>query len=177
MANLDSDIDTETDEDASVALESKLSKKKLMFILLPALIIIASIGFYYKAHSDKDNAIPLNYSIIQNNSEDASSAYTILYDLPEIEVRLQTIAPPPQLLRIKINIELSGVENIPTIDALVAKLSDVILTHTSGLTTEEVNSSEGLYWLKKELLYRINLITAPIKITNLNFKNFEIVKG
>lgn len=175
MANLDSDIDT--DEEASVALDSKLSKKKLMFILLPALIIIASIGFYYKARNDKENAAPLNYSIIQNTGEDAVSAYTILYDLPEIEVRLQTATPPQQLLRIKINIELSGVENIPTIDALVAKLSDAVLAHTSGLNAEEVNNSEGLYWLKRELLYRINLITAPIKITNLNFKNFEIVKG
>ena len=177
MANLDSDMDTDTNEDASVALESKLSKKKLMFILLPALIIIASIGFYYKARSDKENSAPLNYSIIQNTGEDAATAYAILYDLPEIEVRLQTVAPPQQLLRIKINIELSDVENVPTIDALIAKLSDAVLTHTSGLTAEEVNSSEGLYWLKRELLYRINLITAPIKITNLNFKNFEIIKG
>ena len=177
MANQNSDIDTDMDDDASVALESKLSKKKLMFILLPALVIIASIGFYYKARSDKENATPLNYSIIQNTGEDAISAYTILYDLPEIEVRLQTTSTQQHLLRIQVNIELSNVENVPTIDALVAKLSDAILAHTSGLTVEEANSSEGLYWLKQELLYRINLITAPIKITNLNFKNFEIIKG
>ena len=29
------------------------------------------------------------------------------------------------------------------------------------------------YWLKEELLYRINLIVSPVVVTNLNFKTFN----
>ncbi len=178
MANLNNGLDTDIDDESSVALgDSKLNKKKLLVILLPALIVIAIVGFYYKAHNDKKNSIPTHYSIVQNTNEDEDTDYTILYDLPEIEVRLRSEDKKNQILRTKINIELSGIDNIPTIDALTPKLSDAIISHIVGLSVEEISGAEGLYWLKKELLYRFNLITTPVKITNLNFKNFEVIKG
>lgn len=178
MAALDNDLDADMNEETSASLEeSKLNKKKLMFILVPALVIIASIGFYYKSHNDKNKNSPVNYSIIQHNNEDSSSPYTILYDLPEVEVKLQSDTAQPQILRVKINIELSNMDSIPTIDALTAKLSDAVISHVNSLSIEDVQGSEGLYWLRKELLYRLNLITSPIKINNLNFKNFEIING
>ena len=68
-------------------------------------------------------------------------------------------------------------EDISTIEALTSKLTDAIIAHTIELRPEEINDSEGLYWLREELLYRMNLISAPIKISNLNFKSFEIVQG
>ncbi len=178
MVDLDNDLDTDINEETSASLgESKLNKRKLMFILVPALIIIASIGFYYKSYSDKNSNSPINYSIIQHNNEDSSTPYTILYDLPEVEVQLQSDTSLSQTLRVKINIELSHMDSIPTIDTLTTKLSDAIISHVNSLSAEDVNGSEGLYWLRKELLYRFNLITSPIKITNLNFKNFEIING
>ena len=95
MANLGNNLDEDIGEEPSETLgEYKLNKKKLMLILLPALIIIASIGFYYKSQNKKNNTAPINYSIIEHSGEDATSSYTILYDLPEIEVRIPSIVPP-----------------------------------------------------------------------------------
>ena len=39
---------------------------------------------------------------------------------------------------------------------------------------EEIETAQGLYWLKEDLLYRINLVTKPLKISNINIKMFEI---
>ena len=74
----------------------------------------------------------------------------------------------------KISVELSRVEDVAAIEAMVSRLTDIIIAHTIELTPDEVSGSNGLYWLKEELLYRMNLVAAPIKITNINFKNFEI---
>ncbi len=178
MVNTNNEFDTDIDgEEAANIDTAKLNKKKLMIFLLPALIVIAIVGFYYKSRNDKENSKPTHYSIVEHTNEDSSSSYTILYDLPEVEVRIQNNIGQAQILRLKLNIELSTMESIPVIDSLTAKLSDAIISHIISLTTEELSGSEGLYWLRKELLYRLNLISSPIKITNLNFKNIEIIKG
>ena len=49
-----------------------------------------------------------------------------------------------------------------------------LLADAYELTEEEISGASGLYWLKEELLYRINLLIAPIRVNNINFKNFEI---
>ena len=67
-------------------------------------------------------------------------------------------------------------EDIKTIEILTPKINDVVLSHIIELSPEEVQGSTGLYWLKEELLYRLNLVTAPIKINNLNIRSLEIQK-
>ena len=77
---------------------------------------------------------------------------------------------------LKLNLELSGIENVKTIEVLSPKIKDAVIAHTIELSPDEISGASGLYWLKEELLYRINLITAPVKINNLNFTTFEIQK-
>ena len=55
-----------------------------------------------------------------------------------------------------------------------SKINDIIIAHLVELSPAEITDSEGFYWLKEELLYRVNLVTDPIKINSINFKNFEI---
>ena len=42
------------------------------------------------------------------------------------------------------------------------------------MSPEEVSGAEGIYALKSELLYRINLMVAPIKVSNINIKDLDI---
>ena len=177
MAKIDNELDTDMDDDSTSLRDSRLSKKKLMIILIPILAIIGIVGFYYKSTSDKKSDAPLNYSIVQRQNEDNKTSYTILYDLPEQEIRLRGSDDNSQILRIHLSIELSDIKDIPTIDGLLSKFSDTIISHVIGLSPEEINGSESIYWLRKELLYRMNLLAAPVVITNINFKNFELLKG
>lgn len=90
---------------------------------------------------------------------------------------MRNVPGKDQVVKIKLSIELSKMEDITIIEALSAKLTDAVIAHTIELMPEEIDGSEGIYWLREELLYRMNLIAAPVKISNLNFKNFEIVRG
>ena len=69
---------------------------------------------------------------------------------------------------------MSAVEDIKTVEALLPRINDTLLAHITELTPEEISGSDGLYNLKEELLFRINLLTDPVKVSNLNFKSFDI---
>ena len=145
-------------------------RKKLMLLLLPLLVVIGlSVGIYF-AINKKYDSLSGNYHIIQYD-KDASAGTTVFYDLPELKTSVQG-----HELRLKINLELSSIEDLQVIQALTAKLTDAIINHTIELTFEEISGSSGLYWLKEELLYRFNLVATPVKIKNINFSIFELQK-
>ena len=180
MANLDDNIENGFDGDDDItAPGSKLSRKKLLLIVVPVVAAIGIFGFYYTSQKSQKDQAPANYSIVRHAAENGkeTDSYTIFYDLPEVDVRLSNVPGKDQVVKIKLSIELSKMEDITIIEALSAKLTDAVIAHTVELMPEEIDGSEGIYWLREELLYRMNLIAAPVKISNLNFQNFEIVRG
>lgn len=177
MTDFDDDLDKMDDNNAS----SKISKKKILVFLLPILIVIGiAVGMYHIFGSKDQETAGMSYSVMEKSNEENGNAkkqLLIFYDLPEISVRVKTPDGSKQTAYIKISIELSQMEDIKAIETLLPRLNDIIISHTSELTSDEIGGANGLYWLKEELLHRINLVTAPIKVENLNFKNFEIKKN
>ena len=99
----------------------------------------------------------------------------VFYDLPEITVGLKSYNKKERpRLSTRISLELNRVEDVKTIETLIPRIRDAVLGHTIELNVEDVKNANGLYWLKEELLYRINLLVYPIKVNSLNFKTFEI---
>ena len=147
-------------------------RKRLMLLLLPLLVIIGmSVGIFFALNKDYDS-LKGTYHIIQYN-KDTEDGTTVFYDLPELKTSIRGEDRSHEL-RLKINLELSSVDDIAIIQALTPKLNDAVISHTIELTFDEVAGSKGLYWLKEELFYRFNLITSPLKIKNINFSIFEL---
>lgn len=170
MTNQDNDFDSEDDEKN----EEKVSRKKVLLYLVPVLVVIGlAVGLHYIFNKERSGNI--NYSVVTTpGEEDGSPAgITVFYDLPEINARLKSPGKG-KVATLKINLELSNVEDARQIDAFLPRINDAILSHTIELTEEEISGASGLYWLKEELLYRINLLIAPIRVNNINFKNFEL---
>lgn len=174
MTGFEDEIDDPNDENGRKAV----SKRKVLLFLLPLLIVIGvSVGLYHTFGNSLKDVPGLSYSVVEKQElvdGKNENKTLVFYDLPEISSRIRTGDGRKEIVKIKISIELSRVEDIKTIEGLLPKLSDIIINHTSELTSDEINGANGLYWLKEELLYRINLVTAPIKIENLNFKAFEV---
>lgn len=168
MLDQEDDIDNEDE----LNQPKQLSRKKMLIFLLPVLIVIGlSVGLYYAFNRDYHTA-QATYKVVKQSS-DEGDGITVLYDLPEFTANLRTEGPDKQTLHIRLNLELSNIEDIKTIELLSPKINDVVLTHIIELTPEEIEGSSGLYWLKEELLYRLNLAVAPIKINNLNIKSLK----
>lgn len=163
-------------EQEEVPAKKTIDRKKMLIFILPVLIVIGlSVGIYYALNSDYNGNSATQYNIIKHSSNaDGVEKITVFYDLPEISVNLKSSGPDRPRLHLRINIELSSIEDIKTVEILTPKLNDAILSHIVELVPQELDGANGLYWLKEELLYRLNLIVAPIKISNLNIKSMEI---
>lgn len=175
MVNLDDDFEADAEADEN---KTKLTRKKILIFLLPALIAIGLVVSFYSVLNQKSSQNKnMSYSIVERplNSEDgtAQNKVTILYDVPEINVRITDEVGTPQDISFKINLELNNVEDVQIVEGLMPKIVDALIAHTIELTPDEIKGSNGLYWLKEELLYRINLIVSPVVVTNLNFKAFD----
>ena len=169
MPTLDDELEIENE-----VKKNNIDSKKILIFLLPVLIVIGitfGLFYFFLSTDDSDN---INYQSVSLNDGNNGVSTVIFYDLPEIAVLLQN--EKNSSLRMKINIELSTVEDISTIDAMFPRIKDMIISHTLALRPEEVSGSRGMYWLKEEFLQRINLLVAPVKVNNLNFKTLEFIE-
>ena len=98
--------------------------------------------------------------------------------MPEIDVLLNSKTNQQQRLKLQINLETQNIDaqKVHILEAFIPRINDLIISHLIELYPEEIQSSEGLYWLKEELSHRINLVTHPILISNISFKSIEIPK-
>ena len=168
-------IDDDDIEEPEEITDTPMQKRKrVMILLLPLLIVIGiSVGIYFSMNNSYDS-LGVDYKIIQYNKDNAEDI-TAFYDLPEIKTFVKGKHGSHEL-RLKVNLELSSIEDLKVIEVLSPKLSDSIISHIIELTVDEIDGSVGLYWLKEELLYRLNLTAAPVKIKNINFSVFELQK-
>jgi len=170
MVNPDNDLDSDENEKDAEAV----NRKKVLLYLVPVLVVIGlAVGLHYIFNKEHGNSI--NYSVVSNAADENGSeaGVTVFYDLPEINARLKSQGKG-SVATMKITLELSNVDDAKQVETLLPRINDAVLSHTIALTEEEISGASGLYWLKEELLYRINLLIAPIRVNNINFKNFEI---
>jgi len=168
--------DIDEDEQEETSLPEKGVKRKILMYLIPAIVLIGvgvgAVSVFFTSMGDDSE---LNYDVVtQKNADNSGESVTVFYSLPELKTNLRTSIGVFETIRIKINLELSSVEDIKTINSMMSRINDIITTHLVELAPEEVSGAEGFYALKTELLYRINLMTAPVKVLNLNIKNLDI---
>ena len=167
-------IDDDVDDIEEIVDTTHAKRKKLMILLLPIVVAIGlSVGLYF-AFNSKIDSKGAEFNVIQYN-KDSDEGATVFYDLPEVNVEVKG-KDRNHKLRLKLNIELSGVDDMMVVQAMTPRLNSAVLSHIVELYVEEIEGSTGLYWLKEELLYRFNLVASPVKIKNLNFSVFELEK-
>ena len=170
----------EDDEDNESEIASSVlpnnTKKKILIIILPILIIIGLVvSFYAVTSTEKKTEKPLNYTVVESTTEGSSDKKgLILYDFKEVDCNLKSQNNTAKKVKIQLTIETPDSDKIQILDAFTPRVNTLLIEHMIELTPEEIQTSDGLYWLKQDLLYRLNLILSPIKVTNINFKTFEI---
>ena len=176
MAESNNINDIEEEEEQQPA--SHVNKKKIIIFLLPTLIAIGIVvGMHHTFDSSNQNISGQPYSILERPGAENGAETVVFYDIPPISVPLKNPDGTQDVINFKVSIELTNKNDIPNIEVLLPRLYNVIISHTRELTKEEVQGAEGLYWLKEELLYRLNLAAAPINISDIDFKSIEINKN
>lgn len=169
----------DTDADIVVAGEGALPRKKIngkvliLFILLPALLVGGGVGAYYGGLLDpmlgRASHVPGAELL-----EPADPDQVYFYELPEMLVNLDSSGKRTSFLRIRVALELDNKEDTALIEDVLPRVIDNFQVYLRELRVDDLQGSAGLFRLKEELLVRVNKAVAPVRVSDVLFKEMIV---
>lgn len=160
----------EEGEDGEGSKGRKLSGKKLILLAgVPILLLLLAGGafmggFIGGSDGGEEHA----------EEEEGPPPEIHFFDLPEMLVNLSTGGNKTTFLKVKISLEVEGLESVPVLENLLPRVLDNFQVYLRELRIEDLNGSAGLFRLKQELLIRINRAVEPIKVTDVLFREILV---
>ena len=170
---VDEKIETEIDGEAppAEAAPPKSSKKKLAIFAGAGIgvLLLASAGLYFTGMLDR----------FTHHKEAAAEAPPpkplVFFDLPDFLVNLNTAGNrKPNFLKLSVSLQLEKQEDTARIAAMMPRIIDNFQIYLRELRVEDLRGSDGIYRLREELLARVNAAVAPVKVTDVLFKEMLV---
>lgn len=179
MADKDTETDAEKPEtvaegdvtpldDEQSAKKTKL--KKMLMIGIPVLVLLVLGGLYFTGMFDK--LLGKEPAAEHAAAEAEAPAETVAYiDMPDLLVNLST--PPgtsQRYLKLKIKLEAADEKEKAAVEAVLPRITDGFQTFLREMRVEDLRGSAGMYRLRQELLYRVNIAARPAKVKDVLFQ-------
>jgi flagellar FliL protein len=151
---------------------SKLGNKKIIAMVVVLLLIIGGgVGafMFLKSQKAKEEAAAL-----AEKDKQAALPQNAFVDMDEIIVNLNTDGKAVSFMKVKITLEVADAADVAVVNKLMPRIRDVLQVYMRELRPADMQGSVGLYRLKEELLYRINKLVYPAKVSDLLFKDVLI---
>ncbi|MCQ2915074.1 MAG: flagellar basal body-associated FliL family protein [Alphaproteobacteria bacterium] len=165
-------------EAADMVKKAKSGKKKLLILLIPVLIMLASVlGLYFTKWSSKDteegSPEVKDISLENNNAIDETTAF--FYDLPDQWISLNALDRQHQIVfKAKVTLEMENAEGVKYAQDMLPRIQDTMQFYFREMRIEEIQGSIGIYRLREEILGRLNKILSPNKVINVLFREMSI---
>ncbi|WP_421861654.1 flagellar basal body-associated FliL family protein [Parvibaculum sp.] len=166
MAAVDADSSEDAESGAPVPGKKKLAGKVLvLYIVLPVLLLIgAGAGIYMSG-------------ILGGHEEEEAVAEVkadpVFYDLPDFLVNLS--GPPPQhYLKMRVALQVKDKESVAALELEMPRVLDGFQTFLRELRPEDLEGSQGMLYLKEELLRRLNLAMQEPVVSDVLFKEIIV---
>ncbi len=153
----------------------KLPIKKVLIILLPVLLILgAGAGLYFTGVFDSVMGMMKPSEAPAKPNAAAKGGAPVFKDLPDMLVNLQSNGRKQSFLKIKVALELEAPGDEQRIDAVMPRILDTFQVYLRELRVEDLQGAAGMHLLREELLSRITVAVAPVKVNNVLFKEMLI---
>lgn len=159
-------------EEGAEGGKKKLSKKQIIIIAAVAAVVLIGGGvgafFAFKSHPTEEGAA--------NGEVDAEGnpIKAVYYTLPQILVNLNTTGKQNSFLKATVIFEVPNPNDVPGIEANLPRLQDSYNTYLRELRASDLSGSAGIQRLREELMLRANKALAPVKITDVLFKEIVV---
>lgn len=161
--------DAEDGEEGEGSGGRKLSGKKLILLAgVPVLLILLLGGAFMGGF------IGVPGGEEKHAEEEGPPPEVHFFELPEMLVNLNTGGNKTTFLKVKVSLEIEGAEAVPVLENLLPRVIDNFQVYLRELRIEDLNGSAGLFRLKQELLMRINRAVAPIRVTDVLFREMLV---
>lgn len=150
--------------------KKKVGIKKLLFILIPAVLVLGGGGF-----------AAYHFLFAKNNSNKNAAQLTAQYPTapgPMIELKpfLTNLADKGKTSYIKVSmsIELKQGGNAGLFKQLTPKIRNSIIMILSSKTTAEINTPEGIVSLRHQIARSLNRILGDGTVIGVYFNNYLV---
>ncbi len=153
--------------------EGKKSKKKKIIIFGVAalvLLLAAGGGAYYFAMSGKHEEAPA----AELGADGKPLEKPVFYTLPEFLVNLNTGGKQSSFLKTTVILEVPRQSEIAQVEANMPRLQDTVNTYLRELRPSDLSGSAGIQRLREEMMLRANKTLAPVKISDVLFKEIVV---
>lgn len=177
MADEDEDLDDEGDADEEDGpLSEKGGKNKLLIVVAVVIFLVVGgvAGAYFTGLLDPIIAMIVGEEVIEGEDEITSSEKAVFYDLGELLVNLNTGGRKSSFLKIRMSLELEDPNDIQRIESIMPRIIDNFQTYLRELRIEDLKGSAGMYRLREELLARASAAAAPVKVSDVLFKEMLV---
>lgn len=167
--------------------KKKLSGKKLiLFIVLPAILVLGAGGgaaymLLFKGGGAEQHAEAGDHGKAKAGGHGAGGAVAeavpgpngtmitqgdgvVFVALPELLVNITAADGRPAYLKLKLTLEAPDDEAVAALTPEIPRVSDQFNGFLREMRTDDLSGSAGAYRLRLELLRRVNLVIAPAQI-------------
>ena len=102
--------------------------------------------------------------------EDVNSAF---FALPDLIVNLSS-ETGARFLKLRVQLEIKNEADLPAIETVTPRVIDQFQTYLREMRVEDLRGSAGIYRLRQELLYRVNVAAHPIEVKDVLFQEMLI---
>lgn len=157
--------DAGSDRRAAFTRKRLSGKKLILFVLLPLLLLgAAGAGLYFSGMLKN-----LTGGTAEAPARPDRPTQISYFQLPEILVNLRTDSPRPVFLKLKVSLELSGVDDRQMVEKVMPRVVDTFQVYLRELRPDQLQGAAGMFRLREELLSRVNAAVRPARINDVLF--------
>jgi flagellar protein FliL len=108
------------------------------------------------------------------NDADVTSGESYFKPMEDLIVNLNTGGKKSVFLNMKVSLELSSQADGDKVELLMPRVIDYFQVYLRELRVEDLKGSAGMYRLREELLARVRVAVAPIRVRDVLFKQILI---
>ena len=151
--------------EVAAAVDEKVRKGRKPVVMIGAgilLLLVVSGGVWFSGlvghmshHGKAGNAAPVEKPVF--------------FDLPDVVSNLDTGGHRASFIKLHAKLEVAHAVDVPALQAAVPQILDIFQTYLRSMRPEEVRGGEGTFRLREALMNRIDIVIAPIQLTDMLF--------
>jgi flagellar protein FliL len=161
-------------ETPAAELGSKPSRKKLLLLIIGGMLLLLISGGVLYVTGVVGKFIDRHEPAKAEKVAEQAAPPAVFFDLPDLLVNLNTNGRKASFLKLSVSLELQNAADIPRLKAVMPLIIDNFQVYLRELRVEDLRGSGGIYRLREELLARVNAAAAPVKITDVLFKEMLV---
>jgi flagellar FliL protein len=159
-----------------------LNAKKLLMIVGPILILGVAAALYFmgvfggksEEGAEGEQAVAEGGAEGGAHGEGGAAPAAQFMEIPDLLVNLSTAGGPARFLKLKVKLEVSSPEDLARLQTVAPRVVDQFQTFLREMRVQDLRGSAGIYRLRQELLYRVNLAAQPVKVKDVLFQEILI---